>query len=135
MLQLTLSSVDPSSNSAKYFERLLNLYSDALSSLILHLVFLQASHTGNWRNHYNSHHDNRPHACKKCNKIFKSKTILTQHLKDVHNESDGRNVSHTCFVCGADFNRYPLLAYKRRIVFLLYSRLNSFTQILIYLNL
>ena len=65
----------------------------------------QASHTGNWRNHYNSHHDNRPHACKKCNKIFKSKSTLTQHLKEIHNESDGRNVSHTCFVCGADFNR------------------------------
>lgn len=64
----------------------------------------QPLHTGNWRNHYNSHTHNKPHSCQQCSKMFKSKSYLNQHLKIVHDNVDGLGY-RSCFICNKVFNR------------------------------
>ncbi|XP_014204430.1 zinc finger and SCAN domain-containing protein 2-like isoform X2 [Copidosoma floridanum] len=62
-------------------------------------------------NHMVCHQVDRPHACRTCGNLFKSKASLQAHMLEVHQVDR----PHKCTVCGADFQRPSSLSNHMKI--------------------
>ena len=62
-------------------------------------------------NHTVCHQVGRPHACRTCGNLFKSKSLLQTHVTEVHQAER----PHKCSVCGADFQRPSSLSNHMKI--------------------
>lgn len=62
-------------------------------------------------NHTVCHQVDRPHACRTCGNLFKSKSLLQAHISDVHQVEK----PHKCAICGAEFHRPSSLSNHMKI--------------------
>ncbi|XP_043479131.1 zinc finger protein 814-like [Leptopilina heterotoma] len=62
-------------------------------------------------NHTVCHQVDRPHACRTCGNLFKSKSLLQAHMTEYHQIER----PHKCAICGADFMRPSSLSNHMKI--------------------
>ena len=62
-------------------------------------------------NHTVCHQVNRPHACRTCGNLFKTKSLLQTHITEVHQVEK----PHKCAICGSDFQRPSSLSNHMKI--------------------
>lgn len=62
-------------------------------------------------NHMVCHQVDRPHACRTCGNLFRSKSHLQTHMSQVHKAEK----PHKCTICGSDFHRPSSLSNHMKI--------------------
>jgi KRAB domain-containing zinc finger protein len=64
-------------------------------------------------NHLLVHSGRKPYSCEHCSKQFRQPAHLAKHVRELH-QTDRRNASHVCPVCGKGFASRAKLGYHQQ---------------------